>query len=131
MATVRPKVVIVDDCEDSIELLRRAFEADGRFEIGGAGATGVDAVDLSAGVRPDVIVIDLSMPVMDGFAAIPEIHKVAPGTKIVAMSSFEAFGDDVTQLHVDAFCAKDRLFQDAVTMAATVAAIPRGRPSVI
>ena len=130
MATVRPKVVIVDDDSDSLGLLRRAFEADGRFEVGGEGATGVDAVDLSVGIRPDVIVIDLSMPVMDGFAAIPEIHRVAPETKIVAMSSFDPFGDQLLNLQVDAFCAKDRLFQDAVTMAATVAALPRRRSAI-
>lgn len=126
METERPKVVIVDDDFDSVELLRRAFQADGRFEVAGEGLNGLEAVGLSENVRPDVIVIDLSMPVMDGFAAIPEIHRVAPETKIVALSSME-FDDRIGALSVDAFCAKDRLFQDAVMMAATVAAIPRGR----
>lgn len=127
MKNERPKVVIVDDCLDSLHLLRRAFQADGRFEVAGEGETGADAVNLSGNVRPAVIVIDLNMPVMDGFAAIPEIHRVAPHTRIVAMSSFDAFADQVAGLQVDAFCVKDRLFQDAVMMAATVAAIPRSR----
>lgn len=127
MEAGRPKVVIVDDDSDAVELLRRAFQADGRFEVAGQGLNGVEAVGLSQDVLPAVIVLDLSMPVMDGFAAIPEIRRVAPGTKIVALSSFDSFDDRIEGLRVDAFCAKDRLFQDAVMMAATVAAIPRGR----
>ena len=127
MAQVRPKVVIVDDDSDSLGLLRRAFLADGRFDVAGEGANGLEAIDLSADVKPAVIVMDLQMPVMDGFTAIPEIHKVAPETKIIALSSFDAFGDRMADLKVDAFCAKDGFFQDAVTMAFAVAAIPRTR----
>ena len=126
MKAERPKVVIVDDDSELLELLRRAFQADGRFEVAGEGLNGLDAVGLSEDVRPAVIVIDLSMPVMDGFAAIPEIHRVAPDTKIVAFSSLEP-DDRVETLNVDAFCAKGRSFRDAVLMAATVAAIPRSR----
>lgn len=126
MQAGRPKVVIVDDDSDSVELLRRAFQADGRFEVAGSGLNGLEAVGLSEHVKPTVIVMDLSMPVMDGFTAIPEIHRVAPETKIVALSSLDC-DDRLGVLGVDAFCAKDRLFEDAVMMAATVAAIPRSR----
>ena len=123
----RPTVVIVDDDADSVELLRRAFLADGRFEVAGLGLNGQEAINLTGEKNPAVIVMDLSMPVMTGFEAIPHIHSIAPDTKIVAMSSCDSYGDEVADLRVDAFCAKDRLFQDAVMMAATVAAIPRGR----
>lgn len=129
MHATRPRLILVDDCPDSRELLRRSFELDGRFEVVGLGASGIDAIRLTEAFMPDVVVLDLLMPEMDGFTAIPEIHRAAPAAKIVALSSYESLGTEVSSLRVDAFCAKDRALRDAVTMVATVAR--RGRPVVV
>ena len=121
----RTRVILIDDCPDSIELMRRAFAADGRFEVVGHGASGLDAIRLTEALAPDIVLLDLLMPNMDGFTAVPEIQRAAPSTRIIALSSYESLGSEVAELRVDAFCAKDRAFSDAVSMTATLSRTSR------
>lgn len=86
--TDRLRVVLADDTTEYRLLLRLILQQDGRFEIVGEAATGVDAVRLCCDEAPDVIVLDLAMPVMDGLQAIPEIRAQAPETAIVVLSGF-------------------------------------------
>src|SRR5688572_17075336 len=55
----------------------------------GEASTGTEAVQVIERHQPDVVVLDLSMPEMDGLEAIPLIHSVAPKTEIVVFSGFE------------------------------------------
>lgn len=80
------KVLLVDDVPDIRLLLRVGLQSDGRFSIVGEAEDGEQAVALARHLRPDVIVLDLAMPVMDGFEAIPEIHRVAPDSRVLAYS---------------------------------------------
>lgn len=82
------RVVLADDTTEYRLLLRLILEQDGRFEIVGEAANGVDAVRICRDETPDAIVLDLAMPVMDGLQAIPEIRAQAPGTAIVVLSGF-------------------------------------------
>ena len=52
-------------------------------------ADGREAIRVIAEYQPDVVVLDLSMPEMDGLEAIPTIHRVAPNAQIVVFSGFE------------------------------------------
>lgn len=69
-------------------LLRIILEQHGAFEVVGEAANGQEAVDLAGSLRPDALVLDLAMPVMDGLEAIPLILAASPATTIVVLSGF-------------------------------------------
>ena len=83
------RIVIADDTPDIRELLRLVLEGRHGFTVVGEAADGREAVEQTRARRPDAIVLDLAMPRMDGFAAIPEIRRVSPETKIVVLSGFD------------------------------------------
>jgi DNA-binding NarL/FixJ family response regulator len=59
-------------------------------DICGEASDGQEAVDKVAELRPDLVILDVSMPVMDGVTAAREIRRIAPETKIVFVSMYEA-----------------------------------------
>ena len=82
------RVVLADDTAEYRLLLRIILEADGRFEVVGEAADGAEAIRVTAAEQPDVLVLDLAMPVLDGLQAIPEIRAGSPDTAIVVLSGF-------------------------------------------
>lgn len=72
------KVLLVDDDVDMRLLARRGFEFDGRFQIVGEGADGGDAILLATREQPDVVLLDLEMPWLDGAEAVPHIRRALP-----------------------------------------------------
>ena len=85
-----PRVLIVDDHLLFAEMLALALNLSGRFEVVGQAANGRDAIEQAAWLRPDVVVMDVEMPVLDGIAATPRILAAAPGAKVVIVSSSKA-----------------------------------------
>jgi DNA-binding NarL/FixJ family response regulator len=81
------RVLIVDDVPALRELFRLAL-GDARFEVVGEAGDGIEAVKIARETRPDVVLLDISMPRMDGLQAIPLIHQAAPGTRILILSAF-------------------------------------------
>jgi two-component system chemotaxis response regulator CheB len=67
------KVVLVDDSRLARDMLRSFLESDGDIEVVGEAANGKEAVHLAVELKPDLITMDLEMPVMDGMEAISEI----------------------------------------------------------
>ena len=100
------KVLVADDLPQIRAVLRRALEADGRFEIVGEAADGNTAVEMATSLRPDAIVLDLSMPGMDGMEAIPKILAASPATKIVVLSGFTEMAPDVLKAGAHGFFEK-------------------------
>jgi DNA-binding NarL/FixJ family response regulator len=88
MSTGRLRVVLADDTAEYRLLLRIILEQDGRFEVVGEAADGAEAVRVTTAERPDVLVLDLAMPVMDGLEAIPGVRAGSPDTAIVVLSGF-------------------------------------------
>lgn len=80
------RVLIVDDEDDVRLLLRLQLEAAG-FEVVGASPDGHTAVDDCAATRPDAVVLDLLMPRMTGFEAIPKLREISPDVVIVAYTA--------------------------------------------
>ena len=82
-------VVVCDDVPGMRRLARIVLEEEGDVSVIGEAADGREAIQEIRRLQPDVVVLDLSMPEMDGLEAIPAIHAVAPAAKIVVFSGFE------------------------------------------
>ncbi len=83
-------LAVVDDTPDIRALLRMAFERSGQYKVIGEAENGQDAVELAAAQCPDVMLLDLAMPVMDGLSAAPLVRERCPDTTIVMLSAFDA-----------------------------------------
>lgn len=81
------RIVVTDDHSVVRQGLRMFLELDEELEIVGEAANGAEAVELAKTLQPDVVLMDLLMPVMDGITAITEIRKQAPGVEVVALTS--------------------------------------------
>src|SRR3954471_18420955 len=83
----RLRVVIIDDSADLRELLRMTLERAGTFTVVGEARNGGEGVDAVAAQQPDVALLDILMPDMDGREALPLIRARCPQTVIVMLSS--------------------------------------------
>jgi CheY-like chemotaxis protein len=81
----RPTVLVVDDVPETRELLRFLLQDEGISVVGEAG-TGEQALELAQSLRPDVVLMDMMMPGMDGVSATRAIVDALPATKIVMLS---------------------------------------------
>jgi pilus assembly protein CpaE len=82
----RIKVIIADDVRETRENIKTLLSFDERIEVVGEAENGEDAVFLVREVRPDIILMDINMPVKDGIKATEEISLEVPETTIVIMS---------------------------------------------
>ena len=83
-----PRLLVVDDHQMLREALVGMLELSG-FEVVGTVADGADATSLAAELAPDVVLMDLSMPVLNGLDATRLLREVAPATAIVIFSAFD------------------------------------------
>src|SRR5690242_7575563 len=81
------RVLIADDHSVVREGLHRFLERDPELIVVGEAADGAEAVELARQLHPDVVLMDLLMPVMDGIAATSAIRKELPETEVVALTS--------------------------------------------
>ena len=82
------RILIADDYLPFRIMLRYLLDDEPDFEVVGEAPDGVVAVRLAEELQPDVIMLDLAMPNLDGWEAIPILRTVAPGTQIVVLSGF-------------------------------------------
>lgn len=81
------RIMIVDDHSVVRQGLRMFLGLDPDLEVVGEAVDGADAVAKALDLRPDVVLMDLSMPVMDGIAATAEIRRQLPDTEVIALTS--------------------------------------------
>ncbi len=81
------RVLLADDYPDLRELMRFQLERAG-FVVIGEATDGQEAVDMAKALSPDVIVLDLAMPKMDGLQALPTLRETSPGSKVIVVSGF-------------------------------------------
>jgi len=81
------RVLIADDHSVVLEGLRMFLERDPELTVVGEAVDGAEAVCLAQHLHPDVVLMDLLMPVMDGIAAISAIRKQLPETEVIALTS--------------------------------------------
>jgi DNA-binding NarL/FixJ family response regulator len=109
---MRPvRVLIVDDEPLFIETVEALLARDERVEVVGTAGNGKEAVELAAALRPDVTLMDISMPILDGIEATRRIRERVPNASVLVLtgSSISADVDRARQAGVAAFLTKDRL----------------------
>ena len=79
-------MAIADDNEGVRTLLEVLIELDGRMDLVGSASDGHEAIALVAATRPDAILLDLSMPVVDGLEVLAALHDEHPLTGVVVYS---------------------------------------------
>jgi NarL family two-component system response regulator LiaR len=87
MANQSIKILIVDDHPRVREALHVFLELWDDFEIIGEAASGSEAIQLSERLQPDVVLMDIIMPEVDGVKASTIIHHTYPGIRIILMTS--------------------------------------------
>ena len=83
------RVLIVDDVADLRMLLRMTLSGNEEFEVVAEASDGLEAIAQAERHQPDLVVLDLSMPVLDGLEALPRILEVAPDARVVVLSGFD------------------------------------------
>ena len=83
------RLVIADDHPVYRDGLARLLSEIGGFDVVGVAADGVEAVELAASLAPDVVVMDIRMPNLDGIEATRRITAASPSTGVVVLSMFE------------------------------------------
>jgi len=84
-----PRILIVDDNDDVRRLLRIQLETGGQYAVVGEGTDGREGVKLATELQPDVVLLDLAMPIMDGLEALPLIKAAVENVKVIVLSGFD------------------------------------------
>ncbi len=116
------RVLIVDDEPLFLEMVQVLLESEG-LEVVGTAADGKRAVELAVSLDPDVVVMDVSMPVMNGIDATREIRERNPGACVLILTggSNIAEVDDARKAGASGYLTKDRIASDLVREIRSVA----------
>ena len=82
----RIRVVIVDDIAETRENIRKLLQFENDIEVVGVARTGIEGINVAKEMRPDVMLMDINMPDMDGIVATETIRRTIPHTQIVILS---------------------------------------------
>jgi DNA-binding NarL/FixJ family response regulator len=117
------RVLIADDEPLFVESVEALLQGDDRVKVVGSATNGQDAVDLARALAPDVTLMDISMPVLDGIEAARRIRLDHPTAAILILtgSSISADIDRARQAGVAGFLTKDRLGTQLVSAILEVA----------
>lgn len=83
------RVLLVDDDAFVRQALILLLEGESDVEIVGEAANGRQAVQMARDLRPDVVLMDLRMPIMDGIEATRRIYRDRPETRVIALSTYD------------------------------------------
>ena len=104
----RITVLLAEDHEIVREGLQQLLLAEKDIEVVGVAATGRDAVTLAKKLRPDVIVMDIAMPLLNGLEATRQVRKAIPGARVLILSahSDDAYVEQATAIGAAGFLLK-------------------------
>lgn len=104
------RVLIVDDDEVFAKSLESRLEGDGRIQIVARATRGTDALRLTRELQPDVVLMDIAMPRMDGLTAARRLRKTCPGVRVVMLTGSDIAADQNRAREVGArYFRKDSL----------------------
>ncbi len=90
-----PKTVLVADDNPRIrKLLCQMFETEADYDLCAEASNGQEAIDLALTHRPNLIILDISMPVLNGIAAARELKRLMPHVPIILFTQFATVGKD-------------------------------------
>jgi two-component system nitrate/nitrite response regulator NarL len=104
----RQRVLIVDDSPQVRQELRTLLPLAGDIEIVGEAGDGQEAIHMAQALQPDVVLMDLEMPVLDGYEATRQIKAGSPSCRVVALTvhGYESARQKASQCGVDVFLVK-------------------------
>ena len=111
------RVLVVDDEPLFVDMVQAMLAAEDGIEVVGTAGDGLSGVRLAAQLDPDVVVMDVSMPVMDGIEATKRIRQADPGAIVVILTGGTVPGDvdRARKAGASAYVTKDRISTDLVT----------------
>jgi response regulator NasT len=114
LATYR--ILVAEDDERFSRLIERVLDADGRFTVAGRARNGQEAVELACRLKPDAVVMDIAMPVVDGVEATRELRDRVPELPVVAISGtdYEERALEVREAGAADYVRKARMDEDLV-----------------
>jgi len=108
------RTLLVDDSADYLTAIRAVLDDDGTVDVVGCAGNGIEAISAVADLHPELVIMDVQMPRMNGLTAASLLCRLFPGTKIVLMS-----GEDSHKLRLasreagaDGFVAKSRFGEE-------------------
>jgi two-component system, NarL family, response regulator LiaR len=128
------RLLLADDHRLFAESLRAVLSEDERVEVVGIAGNGQEAADLAAELEPDVILMDLQMPVMDGLEATRKIRETALPVQILLLTGTKTSvgAEEAAEAGANAFLRKERgveelrrVFVEVASLAAVLGAPAR------
>jgi two-component system, NarL family, invasion response regulator UvrY len=106
VSTGTVKVLIVDDQEAFRSAARLVVELTDGFTVAGEAGTGEDGVRMATELHPDLILMDMNLPGIDGLEATRRIVAAEPGAKVIGLSTYDEFRDRAIAAGAVAFVSK-------------------------
>ncbi len=125
------RLVVADDHDGFRRTLINLLALDGDLEIVGEASNGQEAYDLCLGLLPDVALLDLSMPIMDGAEATQRIKRSAPKSKVIIFTVFTEEGSirKALEAGADRYLTKGVSRPELIATIKAVAGEPKGSPA--
>jgi DNA-binding NarL/FixJ family response regulator len=122
---MKARIVLADDHEIVRKGIRSLLDGKFPWEVCGEAENGREAVDKVLELKADIVVLDLSMPILNGLEAAREIRAVAPKTKIIIFSMHDSprIAEEAKRAGADAYLAKTAHFTE---LQKTIAALLNG-----
>jgi CheY-like chemotaxis protein len=91
---VTVRTLVVDDEPDIARMLATLIDISPGFVLVGEARNGLEAIEVARETQPDLVLLDVMMPVLDGIAAMPQLRKVVPAATIVYVTALAPWGFD-------------------------------------
>lgn len=119
-------ILLCDDSDDIRTYLKREIGRYPDLEVVGEAVNGLEGIELATALQPDLVLLDLAMPVLDGASALPAILEGAPGAKVIVLSGLEknAFQDRLLSLGAIAYIEKGTSLKAIVEAIRVVSGLP-------
>jgi DNA-binding NarL/FixJ family response regulator len=113
------RILVADDHETVRKGVCAILGSRSDFEVCGEAANGADAVEQAVALKPDLVILDITMPVLGGFGAAKELKRLLPEVPILFFSMHDGarFIEEAKRAGVRGFVAKDRAGETLLTAA--------------